>query len=221
MSSDEEGEGAGDDVAPRRPAGPSTRMALIVLGIAATLTVVGSVASGLSGGSGSHEPQAGRPRTAEGSPLVAESSQKLLAPIVSGGLPPSDIVEAMPLPRGSDVVGGSALDSGVGLYDRSLSFTVPASEQEVIEYFRAQLRADLWKVLSSDATGTAGAYRILAQHPGSNGYEWELGVTVMPETFGPAASGPSPPGSSSSPESSSASGTAPYTLRLFEVSDEQ
>ncbi len=103
----------------------------------------------------------------------------------------------------------SAIDRGVELYDRSLRFEVPASEQDVITFFRAQLPALHWRRLSQGPTGTgATQYLILEQHPASDGHEWDLGVTVSPTVFGGvAARAPS-------------AGTTSFTLRLYSVSDQ-
>ena len=49
---------------------------------------------------------------------------------------------------------GSAIDRGVELYDRSLRFEVPRSEQDVITFFRAELPALHWRRLSQGPTGT-------------------------------------------------------------------
>jgi len=192
---------------PRRPPGPSTRPALVVVGIALLVTILGTVASGLVGQPG---PAPSQPKvsTAKGSPLKAVSSQRALSSITSGGLPPSDVLEAIALPSGYVVSRGSQTNEGVGLYDRSLGFSVTTSEQKVIEFFRAQLPADLWNVLSKGESGSNGAYRIVAQHPSSDGYEWELGVTIGPETFRSGSAG------------SSNVGSTPFSLRLFEESDD-
>ena len=120
---------------------------------------------------------------------------------------------------------GSARNQGVGLYDQSITFSVQASEKDVIAFFRAQLPVGRWKILGEGASissasaespsGAEAGYRILGQHPGSNGYEWELGVTVMPETF------PPPRLSRGHVLCGWAAPVVltPFTFRLFEVDD--
>lgn len=191
-----------------RPPGPSTRPALVVVGIALVLMIGGAVAAGLTGGPSTKPSRSGAAVTAKGSPLRAESATKALSAITSESLPPSDILAAVALPVGSSFSPGSVLDNGVGLYDRSIGFDVAASQSDVIAFFRAQLRSELWHLLSQGEVAGTNQYRIVGQHPGSNGYEWEIGVTVMPETFT----------SSSSNSSTRSYGTTPFTLRLYENS---
>jgi len=136
--------------------------------------------------------------------------------MINEGLPPSDIVAALAVPFGTKSVPGSVVESGIGSYDDSIGLSVDSSEQKVIAFFRAQLPADRWHLLSQGTASGATGYQIVSQHPGSNGYEWELGITVMPETF---AATPSARTSAGAP--SSAGGTTPFTLRLFEVTDSQ
>ncbi|HUC37668.1 MAG TPA: hypothetical protein VMR97_11175 [Acidimicrobiales bacterium] len=199
---------------PRRPPGPSTHLALIVLAIAAGLMVVGTVAAGLTGGTPA--PVRTSTPTARGSPLRAVASGPQLSAIVAGGLPPKDIVAALALPNGTTAVPGSAVNEGVGSYDRQIGLSVPASEQDVIDFFRLELPAERWSVESRGPV-SAGGYRLLGQHPGSNGYEWEVGVTVMPETFTGGAAGS---GTTASAGPTSA-GTTPVTLRIFEITNDQ
>jgi hypothetical protein len=197
----------------RRPAGPSTHLALIVVGIAGGLMVLGTVAAVLTGGTPAPLPSS--TPTARGSPIRAVAARPELSSIITAGLPPDDVLASLALPRGTRVISGSAVDNGIGLYDHAVGFSVSASEQDVIEFFRAQLPSERWHVLSEGPASVRSDYQIVSQHPGSNGYEWELGVTVMPETF-PV----SPQDPTSSRVGPSSSGTTPFTLRLFEVTDE-
>lgn len=190
----------------RRPPGPSTRPALVVFGIALLLTVVGAIAAGLTGGPTAQPKKSGSVATAKGSPLRAEAATDALSPITSAGLPPTDILGAVDLPKGATFSPGSVLDSGVGLYDHTIGFTVAASQQDVIAFYRVQLRSDLWRLISQGEVAGTSQYRLVGQHPGSNGYEWEIGVTVMPQSF------------SGSTASTSSYGVTPFTIRLFENS---
>jgi hypothetical protein len=194
--------------------------------IAAGLTVLGVVAGILSGGAPAPVPSS--TPTAPGSPIHAIAARPDLSTIFSGGLPPSDILTALALPRGTEVTPGSARNEGVGLYDQSITFSVQASEKDVIAFFRAQLPAGRWKILGEGASssvstgspsGAEAGYRILGQHPGGNGYEWELGVTVMPETFSSPASVSAGSAGKSSAGGSAQVAVTPFTFRLFEVDD--
>ena len=110
----------------------------------------------------------------------------------------------------------SAVDRGVELYDRSLRFEVPASQQDVISFFRAELPALHWVRLSQGPTGSGGTqYLILEQHPASDGHEWDIGVTVSPTFFDAQAPLDLGPSTAGRPV-----GTTSFTLRLFSVSDQ-
>ncbi|MGH9017841.1 MAG: hypothetical protein ACRDY1_08865 [Acidimicrobiales bacterium] len=191
----------------RRSAGPSTRQAFVVLGIAFLVLLGGGIAAALTS-SGSAAPPATRSlRTAAGATITAVPGGHALAVIVTAGSPPGDILDAVALPRGAAVTAGSARDNGIGLYDHSLSFSIGQAEQRVIDFFRAEMPALKWQVVSQGPPphGTPG-FRIVGQHPGSDGYEWEMGVTVAPTTFTTSAAKPAD--------------TTSFTIRLFAVTDD-
>jgi hypothetical protein len=189
-----------------RPPGPSTKPALIVLGLTLLLFLLGV---GLELLSGSQSRPTASPKsvtTARGAVLHAVPARPLLRAIVSGGQPPDDLLNAIAVPQGSAPVPSSAISQGVELYDRSQRFEVPATQQDVISFFRAQLPSQHWRRLSE-------------------GLEWDLGVTVAPTFFGDQATGSSGP--ASVPAASAApgavvpgAGTTAFTLRLYAVSDE-
>jgi hypothetical protein len=197
--------GPGRRVPAGRPPGPTVKPAAVVFGIIAVLFVAGFVADDLTS---AHHPAVARP-AARPSPvagtggLVPEPAATVLGGILEPGEPPADVLGAVVVPRGTAAVPGSATQRGVGLYDATVDLEVPAPEGHALAFFRAELAAGRWKVLSAGPSGAG--YRFVAQHPGSDGYEWELGITLSPTTF------PSPsPAQPSSPQ-----GVTPVTLRLF------
>lgn len=196
--------GGGSGNAPRRPPGPSTGPALIVVGVAALVLILGGIGAALTSSGNARPPAVHSLPTAAGATIKATPGRAALGPIVRTGEPPDDILNVVALPEGTTTKAGSATDNGVGLYDHSLSFTVGVSEQRVIDFFRAELRALKWQVISQGPPphGAAG-YEIVGQHPSSDGYEWEIGVTIAPTTFGSGAR--------------TAVETTPFTLRLFAV----
>ncbi len=200
-----------------RPPGPSTRPALIVLGVIVVIFALGFVLEIVSGSQSRPTASPASIVTARGAVLHAVPARPLLSAITTPGQPPDDLLNALAVPRGATVVTGSAVDRGVELYDRSLRFEVPASEQDVISFFRAQLPALHWRRLSQGPTATGSGYQILEQHPASDGHEWEIGVTVSPTAFtAPVpSSGAATPGAPVPPE-----GTTSFTFRLFSVSDQ-
>jgi hypothetical protein len=205
------GDGSGPGVRRELP-GPSTRPALIVVGIALVVLLAGGIGAALtSSGSDSPAPVTSLP-TAKGATITAVPGRPLLAPIVTAGSPPGDILDAVAMPKGATVKTGSATDNGIGLYDHSLSFDVPVSEQRVIDFFRVELKAFKWDTVSQGPPphGAVG-YQIVAQHPSSDGYEWEIGVTVSSTKFGTGSGGGA---------SGGAADTTPFTVRLFAVTDD-
>jgi hypothetical protein len=188
-----------------RPPGPRVRLAMIPVGIAALVLIAGGISSAVqSSGSDQPAPSSSIP-TVKGAGVKAVPGRKALGPIISGGQPPQNILNAIPLPEGATVKTGSATDNGIGLYDHTLSFTVGVSEQKVISFFRAELKALKWQqVTEGPASHGAAGYQIVSQHPGSDGNEWEIGVTVSPTTF---ATG-------------STAQTTPFSMRVFAVSDD-
>ncbi|HEY5023434.1 MAG TPA: hypothetical protein VII76_00535 [Acidimicrobiales bacterium] len=190
---------------PRRPPGPSTKPALVVLGITLVLCLVGVGLEVLSGSQSRPTASPTRIATAKGAVLHAVPARPLLKDIVAGGQPPDDLLNALAVPRGATPVSSSAVDQGVETYDRSLRFELRAPEQAVISFFRAELPALHWRRLSQGPTGTGDTqYLVLEQHPASDGLEWDLGVTVSPTDFG----------------SPTSAGTTAFTLRLYAVSDQ-
>jgi hypothetical protein len=180
---------------------------MIPIGIAALVLIGGGISAALTTSGNAQPPATHALVTARGAGIKAVPARTALRPIVSGGQPPSDILNVVPLPTGATVTTGSATDNGIGLYDHSLSFAAPAPEQRVITFFRAELKALKWQLVTQGppAHGTPG-YRLVGQHPSRDGYEWELGVTVAPTTFGSG--------------SGAARETTSFTMRLFAVTDD-
>lgn len=210
-----------------RPPGPSTRLALIVLVITGVLFLGGFLVEWL--GSGSPSPTASSVRQAKTSPLVAVSGAHALSALIVAGQPPSDVIAASVVPEGTTAVAGSSVDSGVETYDRNVELSVNASQSDVIRFYRAELAAEGWGSVQQAAAPTgpsgfpSGSVEVLAKRGASDGYYWEIGVTVLPTRF---ASSTAPNGSSSAVSGSSSAGTqsgevTDFRLRLFVVDDDE
>jgi hypothetical protein len=176
-----------------------------VVGIALLVLVLGALGAVLTGTT-KPTPTPSSLRTAPGARFTAVPGRAALGPIVTGGQPPDDILDVVALPRGAEVVPGSGTDNGIGLYDHSLSLRIAASEQSVINFFRAELPFLKWQKISQGPARDPSDYQIVVQHPSSDGYEWEMGVTLDPTTF--------PAGATSAAESTR------FTLRLFAITDD-
>lgn len=199
--------GSGGAPPPPRPAGPSVKLALIVVGIATLVLLIGIIGAALTSSGSAQAPATHTLRTAAGAGITAVPGRGVLAAITADGQPPSDILNVVPVPQGTVVTAGSATDNGIGLFDHTLSFTVPVSDQKVITFYGAELKSLKWQIVSQGPApkGTPG-YRIVAQHPSEDGYEWEIGVTVAPTTFASTTAAPAD--------------TTSYSLRLFAVTDD-
>jgi hypothetical protein len=202
-----DGGGRHGRVGRRRGPGPTVWPATIVIGVALVVLASGAAVAVLTGGTSSTGSAPPVVKTAPGAPVAAAAARHALAPIITPGRPPADVVDAVVLPAGAAGVRGSATNLGVGLYDRSIGLTSPLSEAAVITFYRVELPVAGWKVISQGPPHGVPGFEILAKMAGTDGYLWELGVTVSPTVF-PGAGTPA-----------SATGTTPFALRLFAVSD--
>jgi hypothetical protein len=198
-----------DDGVPRRPyrpAGPSTKFAVIVLGITGTLFLAGILVQWLDSGS-PPPPPSSTVRQAKGSPLTAVAGQPMIKPLIVGGQPPGDVVDAVVVPKGATTVARSSRDLGVETYDRSVEVRAHASEAALVTFFHLELAAEGWSSLSQGPparaeNAPAGSIEVLGKRGASDGNFWEIGAVVSPTTF--------PAGGAE---------TTVVTLRLFVVSD--
>jgi hypothetical protein len=182
-----------------RPPGPGVKPALIVFGLAVVIFVGGSIALAL-GPRTVPSSKTVTVRTAPGAPLRAVAATPLLRPIELPGQPPANVLDALALPAGSRVVAGSATNRGVENYDRILRFTVSASQEDVVRFFHAELKANGWQDVSVGTPERGPGTEVLGQHGGSDGNTWELGIIVDPTTFA---------------TSSAITGTTPFSVELY------
>jgi len=194
----------------RRPPGPSAKPAAVVFAVILVVFLAGFVADLLT----SSSPSPARPPVSAGpvpgtGGLVPEPARDVLGAVVTADEPPADVLAALVVPTGSRYVPGSGVQQGLGLFDATVRVEMPAAEQDAITFFRAELAAGNWHVLSARATA-GGGYQLIAQHPGSDGYEWEVGETLSPTTFASQVPGATVP----------AAGITPAAVRLFAVSDQ-
>ena len=192
---------------PRELPGPSVKLALIVLLLAAGIVMIGILAM-VFWGSSRPVTAPSAVATAKGSPLTAVPAAPDLAPLVSSGEPPDDVVNSLVLPVGS--VAGSVQDNtnSAESYDEQRSFTLNTSEQNVITFFEVELPARGWHVVSKGPPKNQSGFEVLAQRAGSDGYYWEVGAVVAPTSF--SGSG-----------SATKTGRTQYEIRLFQIQDDQ
>lgn len=186
---------------PRRPAGPSVRPALVVLGIAVALVLLFGIGAALTGSSPSPAPHAS---PVHGTSLPAEPAAAGLRPIELPGTPPSDVLGSLVLPKGA-VARSSVKWDGSTQYSATMRFDVGTSQGAVVGFYRAELKARGWSIQDVGAARAQhGATEVLAQRPSADGWYWEAGVVVSPTTFGAGGAAPE---------------TTRFTLELYEMPD--
>jgi hypothetical protein len=186
------------------PRGPNPRgPALIVLGIAVVIVVVGLVGSALaSNNSGAPTPGPAHEVTLpDGTSVTLTPASTALRSLVSEGQPPSDVLDHLVVPAGSRSTGTVNNSQSAGQYDETADFATSQAGDEVVDTFKAVLPKLGWQLLYTgpglgvDRSGT----EVLAKRGSSDGYEWEVGVVVSPTT---------------------AAGTTPFSVEVFELSDD-
>lgn len=199
--------GGGEEIP--RPRQVRRGPALAFVGIAAAIGVGGFAAAALSSRTPSVAP-ASSGRSLPGIGLAAVPATAALRPIAHGGEPPADIAGALVVPAGTART-GSACGAGVDLYDCTVHLRTQSGASDVVDFYRAELRHEGWKILAVDAAaGRSNGTEIYAQKGSSDGYYWDVGVRVESRTpaITPALSG----GSQVAP-------TSTVSLRVFERND--
>jgi hypothetical protein len=178
----------------------------LVLALAIVMVLLFSLGSIFFGGGDAAPPPPPSAQPVPGTGLVAVPAAAALSPIVKAGQPPSDVLEAVVVPRGAVRTGHQNNTAAAGQYDQQVSFTVDAPEQAVDAFYRTMVRKEGWNVEAAGPTHGSPGLEVLGKRPASDGFYWELGALVAPTTFPPGPAG--------------ARGVTPLTLRLFQVPDE-
>jgi hypothetical protein len=127
-------------------------------------------------------------------------------PMVHVGQPPADVLGNMVVPTGATATGFHNKDQGVGQYDRSVDFFVPAGEADVEGFYGAELGAIGWKIRAVAYTNDHQGRQVLAYRFSSDSYEWDAQLTIDNGT-GRTSVGTTP-------------GTL-LTVELYQVSDDE
>jgi len=174
--------------------------ALVVLGIAVLIVVVGVVASALTTG-GATTLSIHTITIPDGTVVPLTPAATAMRSIVSAGQPPADILGNLAVPTGSSVVRTLNIDQGVGQFDRTVVFRSGLSADQVGDVYRTLLPRLGWKVTdrASPATGKATGTVILFKRGSSDSFYWEVGATVSPTT---------------------SAGSTTFSLELFELPDD-
>jgi hypothetical protein len=171
---------ADDASPPRRTPGPSVRPALAVVGVAVFLLLLFGIGAALTN---NPTPKAPAPARVAGTGLVAEPAASALHPIEILGTPPSDILDALVLPKGAHKVSATPW-SGSTQYDGKMTFGLAASQATLVAFFHKELHARGWSIVSvGPAHADPRATEVLAQRASTDGWFWEAGFVVSPTTF--------------------------------------
>jgi hypothetical protein len=178
---------------------------MIVLALAvviiATFVTLGLVSS--------HQPPAPRtapPSPVSGSSLQAQPATTLLAPIVTGGDPPTNVVDAVVVPAGAVRLRSQNDTAGAGRYDAHIVLRTGSSQAALLAFFDAEMPHLGWQVFDrGGALHDPGAQEVLGRLAGSDGNYWEMGAVVDATTF---------------PRGGPPRGVTDVTVRLFQQSDD-
>jgi hypothetical protein len=192
---------------PPTPGGFSIRPAMVVLGLAVLIVALFVTLGILSSHSPAPVKTAGAPSAVSGSTLRAEPAAVALRPIVGSGEPPSNIINAVTVPVGSVRISHQNNAAGAGQFDAEVTLRSTASQGALLAFFAAAMHQQGWQVFDKGAAAhNPGALEVLGKLAGTDGYYWEMGVTIPPTTFGHGAS---------------ATGETDFTVRLLQQNDDQ
>lgn len=190
---------------PTPPPRPSFTMrpALIVGGLAVVILLVFSLGAALTHTANGQPKIPDTASKVPGSSLLAINARAALAPIETAGQPPANVLDAIPLPKGARP--GSSSNPGEGsTYDQEINFTLDASEEAVLVFYRQEFHALGWKTVTRGAADHQPGQQIVGQLAGDDGFYWQLGVIVAPSTFGASGTGD----------------VTRFTLRVLQVQDQ-
>jgi hypothetical protein len=175
--------------------------ALVILGIAVFILLVGVLASALISGSTPTE-NLGSVTIPDGTVVHLTPATSALHSIVGSGEPPADIVGNLAVPAQSTVTGTVDSDQNGGQFDRTVSFTSGTlSPPQLVDAFHTLLPKIGWQVIyvGAGARGGSGT-QVLAKRGSGDGFYWEVGVVVSPTT---------------------SAGVTPFSVELFQLPDDE
>ncbi len=174
--------------------------ALVVLGLAVCIVVVGGVASALASGSDTSL-SIHKITIPDGTTVPLTPAATAMKSIVSSGEPPADILGNLAVPTGSAITRTDNSDQGARQFDRTVTFRTGLSADQVADLYRTLLPRLGWKVTDqgSPSTGSSPGTVILFKKGSGDSFYWEVGATVSPTT---------------------STGTTTFSLELFELPDD-
>jgi hypothetical protein len=179
--------GAASDSAPeiQRPAPqfPRKGPALIFLAVVAFVSLGGFLLAALS--STPKTPPAPLGKVA-GSKIAAASASSFISKIAVAGEPPENVIEALVVPAGATLSSAHREAENLELFAGSVTLLAPDQPSDLVSFYRLELTHEKWKVTRTDATLDGKGSELFATIGGSDGFYWELEVTV--ESSNPSVS---------------------------------
>jgi len=159
---------------------PTSLKYAMIVPIVALVVIVGYILANL--GTGGTEAKSQAPAIVKGAGLPVAPGLAF-APYVTTGEPPNDILAAVVLPSGTSSPRALHNSGEPTSFDRSLSFTSPASQDQLYTFFHRQMTARGWKIFSTGAPVGRPGLQMLGQKGGSDSWFWIQGVTISPTQF--------------------------------------
>jgi hypothetical protein len=181
-------DGGGEPLRPPARGGVSIRPAMVVLGLAVLILAVFVTIAIVTSQSPAPVKTDTAPRAVPGTAIRAVAAADALTPIISSGQPPNNIINAVDMPVGAVRVAhqNNAVDSGQ--YDSQITVRSDDSQGALLNFYAADLKWAGWQVFDrGPAANDPTATEVLGKLAGTDGYYWEIGVTIPPTTFGSGA----------------------------------
>ncbi len=173
---------------------PKPGPALIVLALAAVITVLGGMLA-FTGSSASSKNSAVLGKL-KGEPLAGESSAFAINKVKRSQQPPTDVTSNIVIPVGS-AVKAVRKPSKLSLFNAGLTLSIPASPKQVEQFFKVELVHDGWSLPNVYAPPSGGGVELLSKIPSSDSFYWGIGIVITKSnpTISPALAGSSENGS--------------------------
>ncbi len=180
---------------------------MIVLGLGVLIIAVFVTLGILSSQSPAPMKTSGAPSVVPGTSLRAQAAGHALAPIITLGEPPSNIINAVSVPTGSVRISHQNNAAGAGQFDAQVVMRSTDSQGALLNFYATEMHEQGWQVFDKGAAANnPGALEVLGKLAGTDGYFWEMGATISPTTFGAGAP---------------ARGQTDFTIRLLQENDDQ
>ncbi len=181
-------DGGGEPLRPPVRGGVSIRPAMIVLGLAVLILAVFITIAVVTSQSPTPVKTSTTARLVPGSAIRAVAAADTLKPIVSSGQPPSNVINAVDIPVGAVRVAHQNNADESGQYDSQITVRSDDSQGALLAFYAADLKWEGWQVFDrGPAANDPTATEVLGKLAGTDGYYWEIGVTIPPTTFGAGA----------------------------------